>query len=279
MNPLLQSFESQSIIWILISVGVGGLLAKCSEFLFVHIAGPRYKRKKEARALLKKYSCPILKAADSLDRRVQGMIDYIDKNEFNDPEDDYYRLSTLYVFGRYFGWCHILESQTFLEFELSDIEEKRFNKCFYRVFKGINSFYYFDDLVEDEMSSIKAATVPHFAHTAIGELMIEKSDGYAEPTVIEFTKFTQKYENSPDFKKWFSYLETMLAGVKKSEENAHWNRLIVFAINLRLFISYLDPKNRLTAPRKIHYLEHLHPKIRERIYRELEEAGFSHLIK
>ena len=284
MDLLHQVFEETTLLWALILLSLGLItefFTSWIEFLFDKIIGSRYLRKREAKKMLRKYSRPILQAADSLDRRIENMMAFIDKGWFDDPDDDYYRLSTLYVFGRYFGWCKIVEDETFLEFELSDTEEKEFIRHFYRVFKGINSFYYFES-VFDEMHDIENATVPRFALTAIGELMKEKLDKKegGPPSVIRFVDFAEKYRsNDEGFKEWFSYLENVLSPIENEESNAYWNRLIIFAITLRLMILYLDPKNRLTAHRRTHYLGYLHPEVRARVCRELKKAGYTDIIR
>ncbi|MGC1120919.1 MAG: hypothetical protein WBA22_07470 [Candidatus Methanofastidiosia archaeon] len=285
MDILEKVFEERTLIWALISFIFGLLIeffTRGVEFLFANVIGPTYLRKREARRMLKRYSCPLLQAADSLERRIENMISFIDEDWFNNSDDDYYRLSTLYVFGRYFGWCKAIEDETFLEFELSDMEEKRFMRHFYRVFKAINSFYYFENSIWNEMSDIDSATVPRFALTAMGELMIQRSDekGGKSLSVIGFVDFAEKYRgNDEKFRKWFSYLENVLSKVEKDKSKPGWNRLIMLAIALRLMILYLDPKNRLTAPRRTYYLQYLHPEVQERVCAELEKAGYTDVIR
>jgi hypothetical protein len=284
MDILERVFEERTLIWTLISF-IFGLLIEFStrgvEFLWADVIGPTYLRKREARRMLKRYSCPLLHAADSLERRIENMISFVDRGWFNDADDDYYCLSTLYVFGRYFGWCKAIEDETFLEFELPDVKEREFIRHFYRVFKAINSFYYFESSIWDE-TLIDSATVPRFALTAMGELMIQRSGegGGKSISVIGFADFAEKYRsNDEKFTKWFSYLKNVLSNVEDEERNPGWNRLIILAIALRLMILYLDPKNRLTAPRRTYYLEYLHPGVRDRVYLELEKAGYADAIR
>jgi hypothetical protein len=280
LDWLLNSFEEHSVIWILISAGVGGIIGALVKFVFEQVLGPKYERKRSAKAALRKYSYPLLRAADTLDRRVQNFIRFVSKKWFDDPKEDYYRLSTLYLFGCYFGWCKILEDEAFLEFELSDRKARDFNIQFKRVFKGLTGFYYFQDLNATEMPAIETAQVPRLALTGIGELMIKKpvEAKDALPTVLDFIEFTREYKDSPDFKKWFSYLECILSNLRRSVKDARWNRLVVFAINLRIFVSFLDPAKRHIAPRSIYYLEYLHPKVAKLVRNEIEESGYSHLI-
>lgn len=281
MDMLLQSFEEHTVIWILISAGLGGLIGALIKFVFEQVFTPKLQSSRMAKIAIRRYSLPLLRAADTLDRRIENLLKFVDKQWFDDANDDYYRLSTLYLFGSYFGWCKILENEAFIEFEISHKKSREFNKCFYRAFKGITGFYYFKDLEAKEMSSVEKATVPRLALTAIGELMIKNPERNKDKSskVIDFIEFTQKYKNSPDFKKWFSYLENILSELRKSNTNARWNRLVVFAINLRLFVSHLDPLGKHTKPRKIYYIKHLHQKVAKRIHDELVESGQSELIE
>jgi hypothetical protein len=101
----------------------------------------------------------------------------------------------------------------------------------------------------------------------------------ALPTIVDFVEFARSYKDCADFKKWFCYLENLLSGLNRAKDDARWNRLIVFAINLRVFVSFLDPTSRQTAPRQIYYLNALHPKVAERVRNELVEAGYSTMIQ
>jgi hypothetical protein len=280
LETILRSFEEHSIIWILISAGIGGLIGALIKFVFEQVLGPRLQSARAARVALRKYSYPLLRAADTLDRRIENLIRFVSEKWFDDPNDDYYRISTLYLLGSYFGWCKILENEAFLEYEISDKRAKDFSIQFNRVFKGITGFYYFQDVKDSEMSSVETATVPRLALTALGELMMKKDQGKdALPTVLDFVEFARSYKDSADFKKWFSYLENLLSGLRRSKDDARWNRLVIFAINLRVFVSFLDPTSRQTAPRQIYYLKYLHPKVEERVRNELVEAGYSTMIQ
>ena len=245
MDALFRSFEEHSLIWILISAGVGGFIGALIKFIFEQVLGPRLQTMRSSRASIRKYTYPILRSAYTLVRRLQNLIRFADRKWFDDTKDDYYHLSTLYLFGRYFGWCKILENEAFLEYETSDQKAKLFNIQYNRVFKGITGFYYFKDLEEGEISSVEEATVPRMALTAIGELMIKKSEGGKKqdnmPGIIDFVEFTRSYQSSEDFKKWFSYIENLLCNMECSKNNARWNRLNVFATNLHVFVTFLDP--------------------------------------
>ena len=85
MNILLQSFQDYSIIWIIVSAGVGGLLGALIKFIFEQILATRYQYEFDAKKVLRKYKDPILRSADSLDRRLENFIRFANKSWYDDP--------------------------------------------------------------------------------------------------------------------------------------------------------------------------------------------------
>lgn len=281
MDIVLRSIEEHSLLWVVVSAGFGGVIGALIKFVFETVIALRYQHRISAHKLLRRYRYPLLRAADVLDRRLENIIRFAEKHWYDDPGDDYYRLSTLYLFGVYLGWCKILEDAAYLEFEASDHRARAFSVRFYRVFKALTGFWYFSGIDEGEVEGVEAATVPRLALTAIGELMcLRPRDGVDElPGTLGFVEFTEQLQASPVFQKWFRYLESgILAGQRVSPSAARWNRLLVVASLLRAFVSYLDPKGRQTAPRQIGYLRQMHPKVAERVRVELMEMGLGAVI-
>ena len=66
--------------------------------------------------------------------------------------------------------------------------------------------------------------------------------------------------------------------ITNDRSNARWNRLLVFATNLRIFVVFLDPRTRQTAGRSIPYLDRMHPEIAKLVRREIELAGHADLL-
>jgi len=269
------------VLWVLISAGLGGIIGALIKFVFETVAAMKYQQKVTAKKMLHRYRYPLLRAADSLDRRLENMITFIEKKWYEDPQDDYYRLSTLYQFGSYLGWCKIIEDAAYLEFETSNKRARAFSIHFYRVFKALTGFGYFAGINASEIMGIEEATVPRLALTAIGELMIQKSDEDQEqmPQLLGFVDFSKKLKESPDFSKWFGYLEKgILSNHQPSKSSARWNRLLVVASILRAFITFLDPKSRQTKPRQIHYLKRMNSKVAEKVRGELLEMKLQEIV-
>ena len=272
MNALLQSFEENSIIWILLSAGLGGISGALIDFLFKQVLTPQLQQRRRASQALRQYCNPLLGAADKLDRRLENLINFVDKEWFDNPEDDYYRVSTLYLVGCYFGWCKILEDEAFLEYEVSNKRARLFNIEFYSVFKAMTGFHYFKEVPTGELTPVEAATIPRLVLTAIGELMIEATPENGDALrVMTFTKFVRQLEESPEFQKWFAYVDRLLSHLKYDRRDARWNRIVVFASMLRGFIVFLDPEHRMTAPRDLTYLPYAHPLVSSYLQEEMDK--------
>jgi hypothetical protein len=281
MDLLVHSIEEHSLLWVVLSAGFGGLIGALIKFLFETVLALRYQQRITAKKMLRRYRFPLLRAADSLDRRIENFIRFANKKWYDDKHDEYYRVSTLYLFGAYLGWCKILEDSAYLEFEKSDRNAREFSIFFNRVFKGLTNFSYFVGLSEEEMDGVEAATVPRLALTAIGELMRTETDSSKDHAmkILGFVEFSQRLQNSPAFAKWFGYLENgILLNQQPSKSSASWNRLLVVATNLRGLIIFLDPKGRQTALRQIPFLNRMNPKVAKKIREELLEMRLEKYI-
>jgi hypothetical protein len=279
MDAFWKALEQQSALWLVVSAGIGGLIGALIKFLFEQVWGSKYKYRLDAQESLRKYKYPLLRAGDSLDRRLQNFIQFVDKKWYADSEDNYYRLSTLYILGTYFGWCKILEDGAFIEYEISNKRAKVFYTMFNTVYKGLTGFHYFKGAEDFSADEVEAASIYKFTITAVAELMIKKP-GKKEttPKIIDFIEFTKLIDSSPDFKRWFGYLDKFLVDICPEKNNAGWNRILVFATTLRAFVHFLDQPKRITAPRTIYYLKHMHPQVRAAVQTELEKHGIAHLI-
>jgi hypothetical protein len=277
MNALLQSFPQSSIFWLVVSGLIGAVIGAVVKFVFDNVLGPRYQQSREARSSLRKYTYPLLRAADALDARLYN---FIRQSEPSWLTDEYYRLTTLYVIGCYFGWCRLLDAEAFLDYELSDRRVKRFNVLFSRVFKSLSSFYYFEDLKDMSQAAKEDATVPRLALTAIGELMsgLGNSGSTRSDDVLALVDFSNKLRTSKDFQEWFAYVEKLLKNVKREASDMQWNRLLVFATHLRVFLAFLDTNNRYTAAHQIPYLHFMDHRVAKRAREEVVAAGYKALI-
>lgn len=276
MDWLLESFQEHSILWIVVSVAVGGLIGASIKFLFDQVFAYRLSQLREISRIVTQYSNPILRAAYSLERRINVHVSNIKQEGPAFDNNDYCRLSLLYLFGNFLGWSHILEREVkFLEFETSK-KSRQFNNRFNTVFKAFTGFDYFQDIPDQH--AIESSAIPRLALTAIGELMIKSQDDQQASfrEVIEFTTFVSQYEQCNQYRRWFKYLEDFISGLKPSATDLRWDRLILIAANLQRLIRFLDPKGTLTTLRQISNLELVqNPSMRERLLEEIQHSDLS----
>jgi hypothetical protein len=272
---LQRSFQEHSIAWLALSAIIGAAV----KFLFDEFLGPRLSDARTTARMLRRFRYPLRRAADTLDRRLENFIRFVDRNWFNDKSDDYYRLSTLYLWGCFFAWAKIIEEAAFVDY-LSSRRSRQFSVHFYRTFKGLTGFSYFPVDVTQRLANQDDAVINRLVLTAIGELMITERATTAEnrQEVLEFCAFTQKYPSDAAFKKWFGLVDQFLGEITNDQLNARWNRLLVFATNLRIFVAFLDPRTRQTAGRSIPYLDQMHPEVAKLMRREIELAGHADLL-
>jgi len=210
----------------------------------------------------------------------------------------------------FFGWCKVLSNESILEYlgtsGVSSNADKytsyKFASYYDLVFNGISNISYF--LKADDISSEKrnSARIPGLVVSCIGDLMIREPKDSSElfSKVISFLEFTRNYEQNPEFKKWFEYLEDLLKNITISKTDGRWNRLIIFYTNLSVFINYLDrnsqtfqaPKSILSRyffPRlsdmqgqKKNYLliqsrtaGNIHPKVKEELHKQLKSLDYN----
>jgi hypothetical protein len=287
-DTLSHSFQQNSILWILISVGLGGLLTAALKFVFEQTL-PEWRQKRAKRIALQKYSFPLTQAAYILYLAIERLIDDIrdisrkenlqkfskfeQKSDIN-PKDDYYCLSILYAFPCFFGWYRILENEAFLEF--SELYEKEsniktsglsyesyenqqlypkpggttsviisamFNKnvlinlqledIYHGLFKDIvNHSLFGRDNYLKEISGI-----PKFALNAIGDLMINESQGSKK--VLSFIEFIQIYNNDGNFRKCLSYIVDVIIEMERSSSsNQGLTMILKFYLRIREFLYF-----------------------------------------
>jgi hypothetical protein len=175
--------------------------------------------------------------------------------------DEYFRLSTLYIFGEYFAWIRILElTFGFVPYESSS-GGRELNFRLNGPFRALTSHTYFSGYVD--VKTIDASQVPRLMLSAIGEGMTSSSGA-----PINFTDFLAKYADDMRLRRWFSDLESFLLAAHPSD-TVRWDRLIATGATLRLLIRFLDPKGNLVAGRSPSNLGLLgHPEVKLRIQNE-----------
>ncbi len=265
---LYSSFQEHTIIWIIISGVIGAFLSASANFLFQNLI-PQWQQKKATRIAIQKYSFPILHSARYLQRTIQEMLVAVNITNWDDQDLGYYHSRLLYSFGIFFGWCRVLSNESFLEYqETSEIErsksEHRFASYYDIVFKSISDVTYFLEADGISLEDRESARIPALIVSCIGELMIKESKESKELSskIINFLEFNRYYNQNPEFKKWFRYLDDLLKKTTISDSDARWNRLSIFYTALSVFIDYLNRNDMKLPFHKSIQLKYLFPVIR-----------------
>ncbi len=231
----------------LVSLG-GGVLGASIKFGFEDVLRPFVGNRREARHLVSKYTVPLLRSAEALERRINILVNNAEHRWFE--TDEYFRLSTLFVFGEYFGWIRIVEqSFGFLPFESSK-KGAKFNRRLNGIFRALSSHAYFR---KESDQAVSESLIERFKLTAIGEVMIN-ADGNR---VIEYTDFVQRYRSDGQYRSWFEDLDAFLRAANP-DDPLRWDRLILTGAHLRALICFLDKRGNMVRFRKVSNLEHLH---------------------
>jgi tetratricopeptide (TPR) repeat protein len=254
-NTINTSFQEHTILWIIISGIIGGIITEVLKFVFENTI-PERQRRKATRIAIQKYEQPIYQSAFDL----SYTIDTISRNPsvLNDGDQ---RLDILYIFGCFFGWTQIFLNESFSEgivipqkLRSYRIRMAKYQYHLSELFNGISYYSFFDRNSLPEV--VRNIAIPRDALNAIGELMIDQSDktndalnaigelmkDQSDKTNDEYKKviniidFVNEYQESNDFKRWFIYFENFLKkDTYKSKSSAQWNMLALINIHIILF--------------------------------------------
>jgi hypothetical protein len=247
-------------VWALIGSVVGGIVGAGVKFTFEDVLRPKLGWRRDTQRVVSRFTTPLIRSAEALERRINNLVRNEGEQWFDTSE--YYRFSTLYVFGEHLGWIRIIERR----FGFVPIEAMRRGRAFterlYGVFRGLTSFAYFRAY---QSTDVEKSAVPRLMLTAIGEAMIATD----RESVIEFTEFATRYINDPQFARWFVDLDQFLRRVHP-ENPLSWDRALVTGAELLALLAFLDPKGRVVSRRALPNLDRLAtPGLREQLVKEL----------
>ena len=249
MNWLTQSFDEHTAAWILISSLIGGVIGASVKFFFEDVLRPRLGYRREAKAVVRQYTTPLVRSAEALERRINILIRNDERRWYDD--DEYFRLSTLYVFGEFLGWVRIVERRFgFLPFESSK-RGAEFNRRLNGLFRALSSHAYFR--AYPDVDAVDRTQVPRLMLTAVGEVMTRPGETSA---VLEFTEFLRAYASEPQFRRWFAELDALLREAHPADP-LRWDRLIAAGANLRALLVFLDPRGGMVRRRALANLDRI----------------------
>ena len=205
----------ENLGWLALTSLVGGIIGGGVGFVYSDVFRPWLGWQRETKRVVRKYSVPLTRTAESLERQVFRLV----RNEAQRPfesDDEYFRLAFLYQFGQLLGWIRIIELRFgFLPFQ-SSRQGRIFNDRTFGVFKALCSPAYFFEYPEGASEAVRRqsdtglrdralqADVPRLVLSAVGEEMIRPGD---EPALIEFREFAGSYTSDHQFRRWFERLE------------------------------------------------------------------------
>jgi hypothetical protein len=249
-NFFTQSLKDHTILWLFLTSIVGGIIGAAIKLFSENILSQNIILNRQARSHFEDYSFKLLKAAKSLDRRLDFIIN--DKKIFAYEEMNS-RLSFYYALGNYLGWCKIIQEDAIDKFRRLPKTVKKFNIAFLQTLKGLSSNYYFKDCASIEEIISSGAVIPNYCHTAISDLMLsnlESNKTIIKSPILSFSDFCLNYEANESTRNWFVYFDKLLQNMEFKDENLNWNRLLIISMNLKVLIYQIDKPNRYTPPYK-----------------------------
>jgi hypothetical protein len=263
-----QSFGQDTVFWLIVSSLVGGVIGSAVRFGFEDLLRPRFGASRDIRATTRKYSTPLIRSAESLERRINNFLRNLDQGWY--ATDEYYRQSTLYVFANYLAWVQIIEENFgFLPYE-SSRSGQVFNRRLNGFFRALSSFSYFS--WSTDRASVEASQVPRLALTAMGELT-ENPDASAP---LRFSEFTALYRDNETVRDAFTYLDKFLLGAEAGDPFRR-DRLIAAGASLRALIRLLDKRGSFVPLRGPSNLDlAVHPEVARQLSADFQYLARQH---
>jgi hypothetical protein len=240
---LQKSFQENSVVWLLISSVIGGIIGSTTKFIFDVILPQRLQNNSQAKKLVAKYRNPILRASLDFQSRLYNIVDqsflqiYCNRS---DLDRKYAIESTLYVVAEFLAWTEILRR----EVQFLDFGNEKSNQELERLLGNISRQFTSDALDF-------TFRLPKGQQRAIGEIMIAKSESLE---CIGFAKFVSLLEKELEFSRWFSNLQKdieILANQPKyvGERIPNDQRLVEIHNAIVKLLEFLDP-NHTYVPKK-----------------------------
>ncbi|MBE9001147.1 hypothetical protein IQ274_23720 [Nostoc sp. LEGE 12447] len=240
---LQKSFQQNSILWLLVSSIIGGIIGAMTKLIFDVILPQKLQNSLQVKKVVEKYRNPILRASLDLQSRLYNIVDQSFLQIYchrSDVDKEYAITSTLYVFAEFLAWTEILRR----EVQFLDFGNAKSNQELERLLGNISRQFTSDALNF-------TFRLPKGQQRAIGEIMIVEGESLE---CIGFAKFASKLENEPDFSRWFSSLKEdirVLASQPKNygERLQDDQRLVEIYNALVKLLEFLDP-NYVYVPKK-----------------------------
>jgi len=253
---LQQTFQENSILWLVLSSIMGGFIGASAKFIFDVVLPNKLQQGREAIAIKRKYTSPILLSAQSLRDRLENIIkniESIEKQNWLPAEggQNYYYKSTLFVVGQFFGWVQILRRNiVYLDFAVTK-ETQKFERFLNLIENGFTNPALYEQAKTGLPHQSQDKWVFKYILQSLGALMVTHDEqGHR---AIDYVAFCKLYESSDgdDFRSWFSHLEEIFKGLNAND--VRFKRIIAIHIVINSFVDYLDPKHLHTEKQKYYW--------------------------
>jgi hypothetical protein len=246
---LQKAFEANSVIWLLLSSLIGGIIGASLRLVFEVLLPQSLQQRREALAVELKYRTPILLAAEELRNRLSNIIRNIRSIEqenwlqYNPP--GYYYLSTLFVVAQLFGWIRILRKRvTYLDLA-STQATRRFERFLGLIEKAFSDPGLLRTPSTGLVTTAKDRWVFSFWLQAIGDHMID--DHGDEVTTLGYEAFTKDLAAGGQAPQpWFNALGAVFRDLR--QDDPRFRRLIAAHMILHAFVELLDPQHLRIKP-------------------------------
>jgi hypothetical protein len=242
---------------------VGGLVGAGAKFLLDFLLAEKFKREWQTIEIKRKYSAPIVRAADDLAARIENIHHQFAKRTGANwlrplteedvkalPFDRYFYISTLYLFAQLICWIEILKrEQTYLDFT-STKETRIFNAHLNLLYAALSSPGFTGS--HSDRTSKDHWIFFHYL-SGIGEAMAKKNDG-GGLTCLTFGDFSARYKEvrASDQKRWFEEIERLFLDLSDVTDDPRWRRIQILWFCLDRFLDLVDPdKIRTTRDRTL----------------------------
>jgi hypothetical protein len=231
---------------------VAAIIGGSTKFLLDFFLTERLKKRWLIVEVKRKYSAPIVRAADDLAARIENINRNIKDGEATQwlrpladseiseiPFRRYFYISTLYLFVQLICWIEILKrEQIYLDFTSTD-ETKTFNAYLDLLYATLSS-----RSLSDEHSDRNRRDRWIFFHnlSGIGEAMMQKNDS-GTLSCITFRDFCKRYkeDHDSDTRRWLKQVESMLDSLSYDSLDIRWRRIQILWFCLDRFLRLVDP--------------------------------------
>jgi len=267
---LIEEFKNNTLFWLLASSIVGGIIGASLKTIFEFLIPHKYRENKESKENFRQYCHYLLLAAKDIDRRLDFIL--TEKSYGECFRNDGAKLSLLYSFGQYFGWCKIIQHNALENMNKKPKRFKKFFIVFFDTFKALSHINYFEELADYDELHKKGGVIPVHEVTRIGFAMlanVEENKTVIKMPVLNYNDFISIWHNDKRFIKKFNDVIRLIDSLDDNPKNLAWNRLILFSTSLKILIHNIDNAQLHSEFNQFNNLKMLHPTVYKRFEQQL----------